>query len=206
MLVILDYGMGNLRSVLRRVEKLGHKALLTSDPAELEKASKIIMPGVGAFNSGMSNLETRGLLPTLNRKVLQEKTPILGICLGMQMMCRWGEEGDIAGLGWIDADCVRFNFEDKQGGYLRIPHMGWNTVEQKGDCLLFDKVDQSTRFYFVHSYYVKPHAETLIAGTTDYGVEFASAIHQGNIYGTQFHPEKSHQAGANMIQAFLAQA
>lgn len=206
MLVILDYGMGNLRSVLRRVEKLGYGATLSADPKVLETAKKIIMPGVGAFGSGMQNLKTRGLLPMLNHKVLEEKTPILGICLGMQLMCNWGEEGDIDGLGWIDADCVRFQFAGSDAKHFRVPHMGWNTVTPRKECLLFDDMEPETRFYFVHSYYVKPVSDQIIAGTTEYREHFTSAINLGNIYGTQFHPEKSHLAGAKMLKSFLDKA
>jgi imidazole glycerol-phosphate synthase subunit HisH len=203
MLVIVDYGMGNLHSVVRRVEKLGYEALLTSSPEDVARADKIILPGVGAFGSGMQNLKDRGLIPVLNDKVLKEEIPILGICLGMQMMVRWGEEGDVDGLGWINADCVRFRFEDNQGGYLRVPHMGWNTIEKQGTNSLLANVPDQSRFYFVHSYYVKPNDETEVLASTDYGVEFASVIHKKNIFGAQFHPEKSHQAGANLIESFL---
>ncbi len=203
MLVIIDFGMGNLRSVLRRVEKLGYQALLTSSTSDIEKADKIILPGVGAYGTGMQNLKERGLIPVLNQKVLKEKTPVLGICLGMQMMTRWGEEGDVNGLGWISADCIRFRFPDDQGGYLRIPHMGWNTIERERDDTLLSNVAENERFYFVHSYYVKPNEDAEVVAHTDYGVQFASVIRRDNIFGTQFHPEKSHQAGANLIRSFL---
>ena len=206
MLVIVDFGMGNLRSVVRRVEKLGHRVTLSSSPEDVAKASKIILPGVGAFGSGMQQLAKRGLIPVLNKKVLEEGTPILGICLGMQMMTKWGEEGDIDGLGWINADCVKFKFEDNQGGYLRIPHMGWNSLDKQHNDLLLAKVPDESRFYFVHSYYVRPNDPDEVLATTDYGHSFASVVRKGNIFGTQFHPEKSHQAGANLIQAFLTQA
>lgn len=206
MIVIVDFGMGNLRSVLRRVQKLGHSAILSSSPEELEKADKIILPGVGAFGSGMKNLKDRGLIPVLNQKVIKEGTPILGICLGMQLMTRWGEEGDVDGLGWINANCVKFKFEDNQGGYLRVPHMGWNTIKKEQGTPVLSKVPDESRFYFVHSYYVKPNEDAEVMASTDYGVPFASAIHRENIYGTQFHPEKSHQAGANLIDSFIKQA
>ena len=203
MLVIVDFGMGNLRSVLRRVEKLGYKALLTSSPEDVEKADKIILPGVGSFGTGMQNLKQRGLIPILNQKVLKEGTPILGICLGMQMMARWGEEGDVDGLGWINADCVRFRFEDDQGGYLRVPHMGWNTIEKQTEDRMLANIPEDARFYFVHSFYVKPNVDAEVVASTEYGIHFASVIRRDNIFGTQFHPEKSHQAGADLIKSFL---
>lgn len=204
MIAIVDYGMGNLHSVLRRVEKLGYRAVLTSSPDEVAQAEKIILPGVGAFGSGIQRLRDSGMFEVLNDRALKNKTPIMGICLGMQMMARWGEEGDQVGFGWINADCVRFRFEDNQGGYLRTPHMGWNTIEKQKDDPLLQEVPEGSRFYFIHSYYIKANDPTEVVATTDYGVKFASIIRRGNIFGTQFHPEKSHQAGAKIIEAFLS--
>jgi glutamine amidotransferase len=203
MIVIVDYGMGNLRSVLRRVEKMGYRAILSSSPEDIEKAEKLILPGVGAIRMGMDNLTTLDLITVLNRKVLDEKTPILGICLGMQLMTRWSEEGNTDGLGWMDAETIKFNFEGLNDDRLRIPHMGWNTIHKTMGNHLLANVPDNARFYFVHSYHVTCKNPDLVLATTEYGYEFPSVIYKDHIFGTQFHPEKSHAAGVSLLEAFL---
>jgi imidazole glycerol-phosphate synthase subunit HisH len=202
MIVIVDYGMGNLRSVLKRIERMGYNANLSSGPDDIEMAKKLILPGVGAFGTGMENLSRLGLLSVLNWKVLENKTPVLGICLGMQLLSRKSEEGDVEGLGWIDAETIRFRFSgmEKQ---LRIPHMGWNTIKKKENHFLLRGIEENASFYFVHSFHVKCDDPSVIMATTEYGYDFPSIIYKEHIIGTQFHPEKSHQSGVNLLRAFL---
>lgn len=201
MIVIVDYGMGNLRSVQTRVEKLGFDARLSSVPEDIFRADKLILPGVGAFGTGMKNLWRLNLIEALNQRVLKDHTPVMGICLGMQLMTEWSEEGDQPGLGWFKARTVHFGF--KEGESLRVPHMGWNTIEKKRDHPLLAEVPDHAEFYFVHSYYVECDNPEDVLATATYGREFAAVIHRANLYGTQFHPEKSHQSGANLLKAFL---
>lgn len=202
MLVIIDYGMGNLRSILNKLQRLGADARISSSIADLEEADRLILPGVGHFKAGMDNIRARNLLDPLNKKVLKEGTPILGICLGMQLFSRHSEEGNATGLGWLDAETVKFPLGD-----LKIPHMGWNTLENRSPCILFSALPADAEFYFVHSYYVKPSpSSNARASTTTYGISFTSAVCQKNIYGTQFHPEKSHQSGMTILRNFLEKA
>lgn len=199
MLVIVDYGMGNLRSVLHKLGKLDVQAKISSDTSEIRAADKIVLPGVGSFGAGMSNLTSSGLRDVLEEQVMKEKVPILGICLGMQLFTGHSEEGDAKGLGWIKADTKRFSFE---GNGLRIPHVGWNTVDPKVDSPLFTDLGRR-RFYFVHSYHVECANDSDVLATTDYGFDFASVIGRDNIVGVQFHPEKSHKDGIQFIKNFV---
>jgi imidazole glycerol-phosphate synthase subunit HisH len=201
MMVIIDYGMGNVGSIANMLKKIGAKAVVASDVSRIENARGLILPGVGAFDSGMRNLRDSGLIDVLTRKVTLEKVPVLGICLGMQLMTRSSEEGTSAGLGWIDAETVRFRFgaEDKT---LRIPHMGWNTVLPVSESTLFDNTGDEQRFYFVHSYHVVCDDEADVAAKTHYGYDFVSALQKENIMGVQFHPEKSHRFGMKLLMNF----
>ena len=202
--VIVDYGMGNLRSVLRRIEKLGFPAAISSDPEVVSGADKIILPGVGAFKSGMLQLEERGLTSVLHEKAMVEKVPTLGICLGMQLIAQASEEGDASGLGWIDADVIRFRFEAGGGEALKVPHMGWNTVSlTKPQHPFVSDLEEAPRFYFVHSYHLRVPDAELVLGTTNYGYDFPAIVAQGNIWAAQFHPEKSHQFGVTLLKSFL---
>ena len=200
MIVIVDYGIGNLASVLNMFKKIGVKDVyISSDKAVIEKATKILLPGVGAFDAGMLNLEKSGLIPLLNKKVLEQKTPVLGICLGMQLLTKKSEEGVKNGLGWIDAETVKFDFNSSLK--LKIPHMGWNYIKVNKANPLID-TESKNRFYFVHSYYVKCFDETQSIATSNYGIDFTCMVNKGNVYGAQFHPEKSLKFGMKLLESF----
>jgi imidazole glycerol-phosphate synthase subunit HisH len=198
--VIIDYGMGNIRSVLNKVHRAGHEAVVSDDAGLIENADKLILPGVGHFKKGMEQLKKRGILELLNRKVLKDKIPIIGICLGMQLLTKHSEEGDATGLGWIDAETVRFKLNDIRH---KVPHMGWNSIEKKKESPLLNDIPDNSFYYFVHSYFVSCNDYSDILATTEYGNLFVSAVQRDNIYGTQFHPEKSHEWGEKMLNNFL---
>jgi glutamine amidotransferase len=201
MIVIVDYGMGNLRSVQKLLIRLEAESKISLEPRDLENADKIILPGVGHFAKAMANLAERGFIDPLRDKVLQQKTPILGICLGMQLFSRRSEEGNVDGLGWIDAETVRFAL--KEGSDLKIPHMGWNSVDVCKESPLVNGLGENPLFYFVHSYHVVCRDPSDILTTTDYGIRFISSVQKENIFGTQFHPEKSHMDGIKIMKNFL---
>jgi len=201
MIVIIDYGLGNLGSLANMFKKFGAKTVVTSDPGEIARADKLVLPGVGSFDAGMRNLVERGLIEPLNERVLSAKVPILGICLGMQLLGRKSEEGTLGGLGWLEAEAVRFRFEGEQRG-LKIPHMGWNRLRITGKSPLFEGLEQESRFYFVHSYHMVADREDVVMAETTYGFPFNSVIGKGNIIGVQFHPEKSHKYGMQMLKNF----
>jgi len=200
MIVIIDYGLGNLASVQNMFKKLGTKDVVISNDLDIiKKASKLILPGVGSFDTGMINLESSGLLNCLNEKVLVQKTPILGICLGMQLMTKKSEEGIKSGLGWINAETIKFNFPDDTS--FKVPHMGWNYVSIKKENSLIE-LNTKNKFYFVHSYYVKCSDTEDIMGTTNYFEEFTCFFNHNNIFGVQFHPEKSLKFGMKLLENF----
>jgi glutamine amidotransferase len=201
MVVIVDYGMGNIGSILNMVKKVGFNAKVSSSIDDLSTATKIILPGVGAFDKGVSNLQKLDLIDVLKEKALKEKIPILGICLGMQLMTTSSEEGCLAGLDFINAKVKKFQISDD----LKVPHMGWNTIEHNKQSLLFDELKTEKRFYFVHSYYVEVESneKEAILTTTSYGGNFTSSFEKENIVGVQFHPEKSHNYGKQLFQNFL---
>jgi imidazole glycerol-phosphate synthase subunit HisH len=206
MIVIIDYGMGNIGSILNMLKKIGAPvAKISAAPKDIEQAEKLILPGVGAFDTGMQRLRETGLIPLLNEKVLQARTPTLGVCLGMQLLTKISEEGELPGLGWLDAETIRFRFDQKQSG-LKIPHMGWNTVKVQREGTLFKDMYAETRFYFVHSYHVVAHNPDDVLTVTDYGYDFVSAVQQEHIMGTQFHPEKSHKFGMKLYKNFVEYA
>lgn len=200
-IAIIDYGMGNLFSVRKVLASLGVHVIITNDPEKILAADKLILPGVGHFGKAMENLKRLNLIETLNTAVLQNKTPILGICLGMQLMAKRGEEGDTEGFGWFDAEVVKFNVKDQLR--FKVPHVGWNCVEVNMLSKLMSNIDDTAEFYFVHSYYMKLNdpAETL--NTTVYEEAFTSAIEKGNIFGVQYHPEKSHDVGEMLLANFV---
>jgi glutamine amidotransferase len=202
MIVIVDYRMGNVGSILNMLRRLGADALISSQPDVVASAAKLILPGVGAFDTGMQNLEQSALVPVLNERVLGRGTPVLGICLGMQLLLPRSEEGTRPGLGWIGGEALRF----QPNGALKVPHMGWNTVSAPRASRLLDGVAEDARFYFVHSFYVDCAVPDDVAGRTHYGHDFVSAIERGPIQGTQFHPEKSHRFGLQLLANFVEAA
>ncbi len=201
MIVVVDYGMGNVGSVVNMLRKVGAEATASGDADAIAKASKLVLPGVGAFDAAMTRLRDRGFVAMLNQRVLQEHVPILGICLGMQVMTESSEEGHEAGLGWIRGGALRFRFDDP-GTRLRVPHMGWNVVREVKHTPLFEGMYDEPRFYFVHSYHVRCADPDDVMLTTDYGHPFVSGLSKNNIYGVQFHPEKSHKFGMQLIRRF----
>jgi len=211
MITIIDYGMGNLRSVQKIFQRMNVQAKITNDHNEILKANKLLLPGVGHFANGMKKLEQSGLIEILNKKVLEEKTPILGICLGMQLMTKSSEEGDVAGLNWIDAQTLKFNFRPEvkfpslqaENGILKIPHVGWNSVIVKKQTSISKQINADDSFYFVHSYFVKCNNAQDVLFETAYGSNFVSGFEKENIVAVQFHPEKSHQSGMKLIQNFM---
>jgi len=213
MVTIVDYGVGNLASIANMARKAGTDCVISSDPSVVAAADKLILPGVGAFDRGMANLEERGLLPALTERAIERRVPTLGLCLGMQLMARGSEEGSRAGLGWLAADSVRFKFgrrgaetqsAETQSASLKIPHMGWNYIEPAAPASLIEQLPPEPRFYFVHSYYLACDNPGDVMCWTTYGDRFASGIHRGNLWGTQFHPEKSHSFGLALLRNFLA--
>jgi imidazole glycerol-phosphate synthase subunit HisH len=201
MITIIDYKTGNLGSIQNILRRIGEESVITSGKDEVAKATKIILPGVGAFDTGMKNLAELDLIDVLNRKVIEEKVPVLGICLGMQLLSKGSEEGDLPGLGWIDAETLRFRFENTME--YKIPHMGWNFIKQSKPSSLLDNMYQDPRFYFVHSYFFSSLQPEDILTTTTYEIEFVSAIERNNILGVQFHPEKSHKFGMRLLKNFV---
>jgi len=200
-ITIVDYGVGNLGSIVNMLKKIGAKARASSDPDVLRQAEKLILPGVGAFDPGMRKLNEVGLVPLLNELVLEKKIPVIGLCLGLQLMTRGSEEGTEAGLGWVDAQTVRFKFEP-ENAHLKIPHMGWNTLDIQRQHPLVADLGPESRFYFVHSYHIVCKDETDVVAYTDYGYPLAAVIGKGNIMGAQFHPEKSHRFGMQLLKNF----
>ncbi len=201
MIVVIDYGMGNLRSVFKCLDRMSIAAVISSDADVIREARKLILPGVGHFARGMQNIRELGLLDLLNHKVLIEKTPILGICLGMQLFTRWSEEGEVEGLGWLDAKTVKFDVSDRYK--FKVPHIGWNSLSIEKSNILFSDLNDEDMFYFVHSYHVVSNEAQVILASTEYDYSFHSAVHRENIYGTQFHPEKSHHSGMKILKNFV---
>lgn len=199
MITIVDYQMGNVGSIKNMLKKVGAESVISGDPDVLRKATKLILPGVGAFDTGMRHLADSGLIGVLNELVLEKQVPVLGICLGMQLLSRKSEEGTLPGLGWIAADTVKFQLPE-----LRVPHMGWNTLRPTNGSVLFQGYQEEPRYYFVHSYHVVCDDPHDAAGITHYGTDFTAAVQRANVMGAQFHPEKSHKFGMQLFRNFVA--
>ena len=200
--LVIDYKMGNTDSVLRAVEKCGGEPILSNSISDFENASHIILPGVGAFQKGMENIEDLGIKRILKEQVFKHKIPFLGICLGMQLLAQKGfEHGENSGLGWIEGSVQKFEKTNKDD---RIPHIGWNEVNFKKENLLFEDIEFGQDFYFVHSYHFKCKNPSNIIATTPYCGEFVSAVRKNNIFGVQFHPEKSQKLGFIILKNFLS--
>lgn len=205
MVGIIDYGLGNLGSIQNMLKTIGEKSVITSDEKRIEQVDRIILPGVGAFDAGMEQLEQRGLIPVIQNEASNGK-PILGICLGMQLLGRKSEEGKREGLGLIPFDNVRFDFSqvgETLRKQLKIPHMGWDIVEFEQNKPLLQDIKGTQRYYFVHSYHAVCDTKENVLMTCDYGYTFAAAVCKGNIYGVQFHPEKSHDFGMRIFENFV---
>jgi len=203
MIAIIDYGMGNLRSVQKGFEKIGFDAVVSADPNLLKEAERVVLPGVGAFRDCMRNLEQAGFVEPI-LKVIQEGKPFLGICVGMQLLFTQSEEfGIYPGLNVIPGNVLRFaDGMVEEGEALKVPHMGWNQLAIKREAPLFDGIADGSNVYFVHSYYVKPEDESVVAASTTYGIDFCAAVWRDNIMATQFHPEKSQDKGLAMLKNF----
>ncbi|MCX6250398.1 MAG: imidazole glycerol phosphate synthase subunit HisH [Bacteroidetes bacterium] len=199
-IVIIDYGMGNLRSIHKKFQRIGYSAVVSGDINIIRQADKLILPGVGHFANAMKNLRELNLLELLNEMSLVKQLPILGICLGMQLLGKHSEEGFVDGLGWLDAEVKRFHVSDTLK--FKIPHMGWNTTDIKKSSPLLSNIPVNSLFYFVHSYHMNCNSQEDILATTCYDYEFVSAVQKNNIFGTQFHPEKSFDYGETILKNF----
>ena len=201
MIGIIDYGLGNLGSIKNMLKIIGEKAIISSDISELDKCNKLILPGVGAFDAGMSKLNETGLAQYIKNVANMDKKPILGICLGMQLLGKRSEEGQLEGLGLIPFESKRFQVQDQN---LKVPHMGWDIVDIKKDIpFTHNLFDQRQRYYFVHSYHAVCESLDNVMMTCDYGYEFAAAVVKDNTMGVQFHPEKSHSFGMKLLENFV---
>jgi glutamine amidotransferase len=201
MIVIVDHGMGNLGSVQNMLRKIGADAVRSADPDVVRSADRLVLAGIGAFDGASSRLAELGLVQALNTAVLERRVPVLGVCLGMQLMARTSEEGIEPGLGWLDADVRRFHHDPEHA--LPVPHMGWQEIRPTRASPLFDLTGEHPRFYFSHAYHLLCKDPSDVAAAASYGYEFPAAVHRGNILGTQFHPEKSHVFGLEIYRRFL---
>ena len=198
---VVNYGMGNINSVVKKLKIVGANYKIINSSNCFEDVDKLILPGVGHFEKAMQNLKKRNLLGPLNNSVLEKKTPVLGICLGMQLMAISSEEGKSNGLGWFDAKVRKFNIQDKLN--FKVPQMGWNKISINKKSDLMNNIPEESEFYFIHSFYIKCNNENDILNRTIYESEFVSAIQKENIFGVQYHPEKSHEIGEKMFKNFI---
>ncbi len=201
MIAVIDYGLGNLASVAKAIHAAGSEAIITDDPKQLQRADKIVLPGQGAFADGIKNLRQSGLIPTLNKQVLDKKKPFLGICLGLQLLGETSfENGKHQGLEWIKGNIIKLKVGKKE----KLPHIGWDNVSADKNSQLFSQVPAGSDFYFVHSYYLNPKDQKIIAAVCDYGEKFPVAFVQKNIWATLFHPEKSQNYGLQLLKNFIS--
>lgn len=198
MITIVDYGLGNLGSVQKAVKRIGFYSITTSEKKLINQASALILPGVGNFKLGIEKLRKLELIDTLNEMVMAKQIPILGICLGMQLMTSHSEEGDCEGLNWVKGKTKRFVGSER----LKVPHMGWNNLDIQTESRIFENVTSEDFFYFVHSYYITDVSVESVLSHTRYGIEFVSTFANNNIFGCQYHPEKSHDAGLKLLNNF----
>jgi len=201
MITIIDYGVGNIFAFQNVYKRLNIPTKIAKNISDLASAKKIILPGVGAFDYAMHRLNDSGMREKLDELVLDKKVPVLGICVGMQMMGNKSDEGVMEGLKWIDADILKFD-ETLIKQRTKLPHMGWNDVVMTKNNILFNELDENAIFYFLHSYYFKCHQQNDVIATTEYGISFTSAVNVNNIFGIQFHPEKSHRYGEQLLNNF----
>jgi imidazole glycerol-phosphate synthase subunit HisH len=201
MIAIVNYGLGNVRAFVNVYERLHLSVLVAETPNDLKAASRLILPGVGAFDHAMGKLNNSGMLHAIEKLVLDQQMPILGVCVGMQMLARSSDEGKLPGLGWIEGRVRKFDIRGLSGK-VQLPHMGWNTIQAREDNRLLGAFNHSSRFYFLHSYYFECHDERDSIAKTEYGIRFSSAVNIRNIYGVQFHPEKSHDWGIQLLKKF----
>ncbi len=201
-IAVVDYGVANLGSIFNMLRKIGVAPAAVTGPDDVVAAEKIILPGIGAFDNGVTALDRLGLIEPLQHKATVDRTPLLGICLGMQLLGNKSEEGELEGLGLIDGSCVKFALPED--GSLKVPHMGWNTVSFRRDDPLVADLDGEPRFYFVHSYHLRCNDDGDVLATATHGIEFTAMVHRGNVYGAQFHPEKSHRFGMTLLRNFVA--
>lgn len=203
-IVIVDYDTGNVNSIVNMLKKIGFDSEVTSDIELIDRADKLILPGVGSFDTGVNNLKKKNLIEILNKKVIHDKTPILGICLGMQLLGKKSSEGELNGFGWVDFEAVKFDLKEINVS-LKVPHMSWNDVKMSKKSALFENMHEESRFYFVHSYFFKETDDnkSQVLTTTTYGHEFVSSIEKENIFGVQFHPEKSHKYGMKLLENYV---
>ncbi len=202
MIAIVDYGLGNLQSVLNAFAAVGAEACVTAEGARLRAADAIVLPGVGAFGDGMANLRARGLVDVLEEEVLQKGKPFLGLCLGLQLLATVGyEHGEHRGLGWIPGQVERIPIPEHEPE-VRVPHIGWNEVTPTPPSALYAGIEGTPSFYFVHSYVLRPKDPDVVSATCVHGTEFVASIERENVYATQFHPERSHRAGLTLLRNF----
>lgn len=201
MIHIVDYGLGNIQAFLTMFKRLGVEAIRAKSAVDLEGASKLILPGVGAFDHAMELLNQTGMRPALEALVLHGKVPVLGICVGMQILASTSEEGKLPGLGLVPGRVRSFRLEERSAD-LPLPHMGWNDVQPKSGYPIFGGLEADARFYFLHSYFFECEDPTHVAATASYGLDFGCAVSNGNVHGVQFHPEKSHHFGAQLLKNF----
>jgi len=199
---IIDYGMGNIFSIYKRLEKLGMAITVSANDSDIRNADKLILPGVGHFGKAMEHLKKNDLVETLNEEVLSNKKPILGICLGMQLMAEHSEEGDANGLNWIPAKVIKFKLP--KDSRLKTPQIGWNTIDIRKESILMRDLSNHSEFYFVHSYHCVPSNPDHILSLSEFGISFCSAIQKDQIFGVQYHPEKSHDQGQQLFKNFTS--
>jgi glutamine amidotransferase len=200
-LVIVDYGASNLNSVKKVMDRMKVESIISSDPKDIISCQKIILPGVGHFGKAMSKLKELNLLDSLHEAALVKQIPVLGICLGMQLMAKKSEEGDVAGLGWFDSEVIKFDVSDKIKH--KIPHIGWNQIRIKKHSILMNNIPQLSEFYFLHSFHLKISSQSDVLNETLYDFIYPSAIEKDNIFGVQYHPEKSHAVGLQLLKNFV---